>query len=109
MARSRKRPQSKARREKRGNGKKVKSDVQLKILTRMNRSYEIFKTMDMKRLTEIGRSNWCEKMLGDPEFESFRLSNTDKMALHKALKEKVIEEQQKQAEKEKDDGEESPE
>lgn len=93
---SRKNKMSANRAAKRGNVKKVSKEVQLKILMRMNRSYEIFKKFDLKRLTDILKLGFCEKMLGDEDFETFKLSNTDKMALHKALREKVQQEQKKQ-------------
>ena len=64
--------------------------VKIKILNRMNNSYEIFKNLSQERLVDIMQTSRCEKLEGD-NFESFKLSNTDKMALHKALKEKMVE------------------
>ncbi len=67
---------------------KVSKETQIKILKRMNSSYEIFRTFEIERLTEIIRSGVCISSENE-DFETFKLSNTDKMALHKAIKEKV--------------------
>lgn len=72
--------------------KKVSKETQYKILSRLNDSYEIFKKLEKNRLIEVLKLGTCVAKEED-EFSTFRLSNTDKMALHKALKEAIIKEQ----------------
>lgn len=60
-------------------GKKDK----IKILNRFNSSFEKFSKLSIEQLLEVSRSNKFN--VGKTE-EHFRLSSTDKVALHKALK-----------------------
>ncbi len=72
----------------------VTNNDQIKILTRLNNSYELFRTFDMKRLIEVIRTGVCKQLEGETHKE-FSLSSTDKMALNKALKEVVLKDNQK--------------